>query len=122
MVQRTSPVQVTLRTTSASSHLVVAEPFDPDWSANGQTASEELGALAGFTDVSAGTVTVTYGRWAAVRDSYIVSGGVLLALLALIAVSAYRRRRVRGDTATALEVFNTPVGLLPDPEPAHTCR
>jgi len=111
-----------LHTTSASSHVVLAEPFDPGWSASGQPASEELGALTGFSDISAGTITVTYGRWDAVRDSYIVSGGVLLTLLALIAVPAYRRRRIRGHAATSLDLFNTPVELLPEPAPAHTRR
>jgi hypothetical protein len=121
-VRLTSPVQVTVRTASASSHVVVAEPYDPDWSANGQAASEELGALTGFTDVPAGTVTVTYGRWAAVRDGYIASGGVLLALTALVAVPAYRRRRRCGDLAPSLEPFNRPADPLPEPAAAHARR
>lgn len=122
VVHLTSPVQVTLRTTSAASHVVVAEPYDPDWSASGRPASEELGALTGFTDVPAGTVTVTYGRWAVVRASYIVSGAALLTLLALIAAPAFRRRRFRRETATSFEVFNTPVEPLPEPATAHARR
>ena len=49
-----SPVQVTLRNASAAPYLVVSEPYDPDWSANGQHASEELGALTGFTECASG--------------------------------------------------------------------
>jgi hypothetical protein len=121
-VQLTSPVQVTLHTTGASAHIVVAEPYDSDWTVNGQHASEELGALTGFADVPAGTLTVTYIRWSAVRDSYIVSGGILLTLLALIAVPAYRRRRLRRTARQSLEVFNTPVEPLAEPAAPHGRR
>jgi hypothetical protein len=112
-VQLRSPVQVTVRTTSASSRLVVAEPYDPDWSANGQSASEELGALTGFTDLPAGTVTVTYGRWAAVRDSDIVSGGVLLTLIALMA------RRRRAEPSSSIDACNTPAEPTLEPAALH---
>ena len=120
-VQLASPVLVTLHNARPSSHVVLAEPYDSDWSANGQPASEELGALTGFTDLPEGTVTVAYGRWTAVRDSYIASGGVLVLLIALGSMSAYRRRRLRGKPAS-IEVFNTPVEPLPEPAAAHAPR
>jgi hypothetical protein len=120
-VQVTSPVQVTLQSARPSSHIVLAEPYDPNWSANGQSASEELGALTGFTALPAGTVTVTYGRWTAVRDSYIASGGVLVVLIALASVPAYRRRRLRGKPVS-IDVFNTPVEPHPEPAAAHAPR
>jgi hypothetical protein len=115
-----SPVQVTLRNASAAPYLVVSEPFDPDWSANGQHASEELGALTGFTNVPPGAISMTYGRWPAVRDSYVASGAVLLILFGLIVIPSYRRRRNVSDPSS-LEVFNTHVGAFSEPAavPAH---
>ena len=114
-------MQVTLRSASAAPYLVVSEPYDPDWSANGQHASEELGALTGFTKVPPGTISITYARWPAVRDSYVASGAILLILFGLIAIPSYRRRRKVSDPS-ALDVFNVHVGALSEPAPLPAQR
>jgi hypothetical protein len=110
-----SPVQVTVRTTRASQRLVVAEPFDTSWSANGQDASEELGAIVGFDGVPAGSDDVTYGRWPVVRDSYIGSGAVILVLGVLMAVPVVRRRRRPPERSSLVDVLTTPVEALHEP-------
>ena len=115
-----SPVQVTVHVTSPSQHLVVAEPFDSSWSANGRPAQEELGALAAFDNVPAGTVDVTYGRWPVVRDFYVASGAVVLVLLALLAVPAFRRRRRPPEHASVPDAFNAPVEPLSEPVLQHS--
>jgi hypothetical protein len=94
-----SPVQITVSATSPVPHLVVAEPFDSSWSMDGQSASEELGALAGFSDAPSATVSVEYSRWPVVRDSYIASAAITLCLVGLVAIPPYLRRRTKRHPA-----------------------
>jgi hypothetical protein len=115
-----SPVQATVHTTTASQRLVVAEPFDSSWSASGQPASEELGALVGFNDVPAGAVDVTYGRWPVVRDAYIASGAVVLLLSALMAAPVARRRRRPPAHPERVDAFTAPAEPLGEPVLQHS--
>jgi hypothetical protein len=110
---------VTVHTTTASQRLVVAEPFDSSWSANGQPASEELGAVVGFGDVPTGAVAVTYGRWPVVRDSYIASGMVVLLFAALIATPVARRRRRPPGQPERVDAFSAPAEPLREPVLQH---
>ncbi len=118
-VTSASPVQVTMHTTSGASRLVVAEPYDTSWSMNGEVATEELGALTGFTNASRGSITIEYGRWPVVRGAYIASGVVTLVLIVIAALPLYRRRR---RAASAAEITGFTVAAQPVPEPAlpHT--
>jgi hypothetical protein len=90
-----SPVQMTVSSTSRVPHLVIAEPFDSSWLMDQQSASEELGAIVGFSNAPSGTFSVDYGRWPTVRDSYIASAVITLALVGLLVVPPYWRRRRR---------------------------
>jgi len=116
-----SPVQVSVRAPGSASKLVVAEPFDPAWSMDGRAASEELGALTGFTGAPGGDLADQYGRWPVVRDSYVASAVVTLCLVGLCAVTGWRRRRPRYASTAVFEAFNSP--REPSPEPAiHRLR
>jgi hypothetical protein len=110
-----SPVQVTLHTTSGAARVVLAEPYDSSWSMNGERATEELGALTGFTNVPTGGVSIDYGRWPVVRGAYIASGVVTLVLIGFAALPLRRRRR---RVSVAAEITGCSLAELPAPEPA----
>jgi hypothetical protein len=88
-----SPVQLTISAAAHVPRLVLAEPFDSSWSMDGQSASEELGAIVGFSNAPSGTVSVEYGRWTVVRDAYIAGVVITLCLVALVGTLLWRRRR-----------------------------
>jgi hypothetical protein len=103
-----SAVKYRLDQRPVSGYVVLAEPYDHQWSYGSERASANLGVTNLFAVRSAtGPSTIDYRRWHLVRASYVVSAVlcVLLVLLCLTPLIGGRRRTVmlaadRAEAAT----------------------
>lgn len=95
-VQHESQVDLDV-TSPRGSWLTLAEPFDPAWRLAGREPVANLGVTTMFSGpFPTGTAHVTYSRWPVVRDSYLMSGAiVLLVLIALIVLTPIMNARFR---------------------------
>jgi hypothetical protein len=94
-----SPVRYDVRAAHAGATVVLAEPFDGQWTSSHGRVDANMGVTNLATLGEARDGSLRYGRWPLIRAAYAISGiGVLL----LLAVAVFIKRRGR-NASTAME-------------------